>query len=293
MRTRWSGPTLVVDTPAKLNLHLSVLGRRPDGYHELETVMVAVGLYDTLLFDEVSRGVELRCDGLRGPMAADESNLVLRAARLLFMTTGCGRGARIHLTKRIPMQAGMGGGSSDAAATLVGLNQFWGLGLSQAELHDHAARLGSDVNFFLDSTPLALCRGRGERVEPRPMCGPFWFVVAKPAAGLSTSAVFGQLDLAHCARSQCSELLDACQSGDVGRTASLLDNDLEMPSRELSTDLSAVLDRLDNSKLLGRRMTGSGSACFGMARNRAQADGAARRLREQGIGDVYVVRTAV
>ena len=167
MRLCFQGPSLVVHTPAKLNLFLEVLGRRPDGYHELETVIVSIGLYDTLLFtEEASQRTRLRCRlALAQPLAvqqrtslAGEDNLVLRAAALLREQTGCRRGARIELIKRIPLQAGLGGGSSDAAATLVGLNRFWNLQLTAGQLHDLAAQLGSDVNFFLDSPQAALCK---------------------------------------------------------------------------------------------------------------------------------------
>ena len=293
MRMRSTGPALVIETPAKLNLHLSVIGRRPDGYHELETVMVSVGLYDTLTFHAASGDVELCCSGLSGALPADDSNLVLRAARLLASSTGCEQGARIHLHKRIPMQAGMGGGSSDAAATLCGLNELWRLGLTSGQLHELAARLGSDVNFFLDSEPLAVCRGRGEKVEAKSLKGPLWLVIAKPQVGLSTAAVFKQLVIADCATRNASRLLDACGRGATGEVGDLLLNDLERPSRELSSDLSKLLDSFGRFGLPGVRMTGSGSACFGVALNREQAGMAARRLRQLGMDEVFVVRTAV
>jgi 4-diphosphocytidyl-2-C-methyl-D-erythritol kinase len=206
---------------------------------------------------------------------------------------GIDRGARIRLTKRIPMQAGLGGGSSDAAATLIGLNWLWDARLPSTELHRLAASLGSDVNFFLDSVPLAICRGRGELVEPRLLAGPLWIVIAKPAVGLSTAAVFRQLDLARCGRVSSDSLIEACEGGDTGRIAGLMENDLEAPSRELATELGAVLDRLSSVTLLGTRMTGSGSACYGIAGSRLHAHRAARRLRREGVGDVFVVRTAV
>ena len=292
MRSRWIGPALVIDAPAKLNLHLSVLGRRPDGYHDLETVMASIGLYDTLIFKPQDENVELIIDGL-GELAADDSNLVLRAARLLCAEHGVRRGARIHLHKQIPIQAGLGGGSSNAAAALVGLNQLWQLGLPSAELHRLAAMLGSDVNFFLDSAPLALCHGRGEVIEGRPLRGPLWFVVAKPDVGLSTAAVFRQLDVSTCGRTASTDLLNACETGDAGLIGRLLINDLEQPSRQLSAAIGTVLDQLNGAALHGVRMTGSGSACFGIASSRFHADRVARRLRRAGAGEVFVVRTAV
>jgi 4-diphosphocytidyl-2-C-methyl-D-erythritol kinase len=292
MRIRWIGPALVIDAPAKLNLHLSVLGRRPNGYHELETVMASIGLYDTLSFEPQAGPVELICEGADG-LPADESNLVLRAASLIASEHRVDRGARIRLTKRIPMQAGLGGGSSNAAAALAGLNQLWALRLRSEELHRLAAQLGSDVNFFIDSAPLALCRGRGELVDQRPLKGPLWFVLAKPAIGLSTAAVFRHLDLGRCGHGESTLLLDACQRGDAGQVGSLVANDLERPSRELSSELGALLDRLSSASLYGSRMTGSGSACYGIAASRLHAERAARQLRREGRGDVFVVRTAV
>jgi 4-diphosphocytidyl-2-C-methyl-D-erythritol kinase len=292
MRSRWIGPALVIDAPAKLNLHLSVLGRRADGYHELETVMASIGLYDTLFLEPQAEGIELICDGTNPP-AADESNLVLRAARLLSANYSIDRGARIRLTKRIPIQAGLGGGSSDAAAALVGLNRLWELSLPSTELHRLAAMLGSDVNFFIDSAPLALCRGRGELVEQRALKGPMWFVIAKPPVGLSTAEVFRRLDLSTRGRASSTSVLEACESGDAGRVGAVAANDLEGPSREISTELDAVLARLHSAMLHGARMTGSGSACYGIAASRLHADRAARRLRREGVREVYVARTAV
>jgi len=293
MRSRWIGPALVVDAPAKLNLSLSVLGRRTDGYHDLETVMVSVGLYDTLVIEPQQSGLELTCEGASGSLPGDDSNLVMRAAALLKLNAGVGRGATIRLIKRIPMQAGMGGGSSDAAATLAGLNTFWGLGLSPAELHPLAAQLGSDVNFFLDSPELAVCRGRGEIVEASPLAGPLWFVIAKPTRGLSTAAVFRQLDLTNCGTGNSRAIVDAAARGNTGRIAGLLSNDLQQPSRELSPEISELLDQMQATSLSRAQMTGSGSACFGVAAHREQADRAARRLRQQGVNELFVARTAV
>ncbi|QDT55453.1 4-diphosphocytidyl-2-C-methyl-D-erythritol kinase [Caulifigura coniformis] len=293
MRSRWIGSALVVDAPAKLNLSLSVLGRRPDGYHELETVMVSVGLYDTLVIEPHDDRLELTCEGESGTLPGDDSNLVMRAAALLKSTAGVKHGAVMRLIKRIPMQAGMGGGSSDAAAALVGLNAFWDLRLSSSELHPLAAQLGSDINFFLDSPPLAICRGRGEVVEPQPLACPLWFVIAKPDRGLSTAAVFRQLDLADCGRADSRAIVDAAAQGHPGLIANLLSNDLQRPSRELSPEISDLLDRLQAMSLFRAQMTGSGSACFGVAAHREQATRAARRLKQQGVKDVFVARTAV
>ncbi len=268
MRMRWSGPALFVETPAKINLTLAVLGRRPDGFHELETVMLSVGLYDRLTLTPAVDSLSLRCCGRSEKLAGDESNLVLKAARLLLKQFGVQRPVQLTLDKRIPMEAGLGGGSSDAAAALVGLNEFWKLGLGAAKLHELASTLGSDVNFFLDSTPLALCRGRGEQILAQPFKGPAWLVLAKPDSGLSTAAVFRELSLENCGRRKSEALLAACRSGEIGALGHAVFNDLEVPSRRLSTEIEGVLVALRKTGLHGCRMTGSGSSCFAIARNR-------------------------
>ena len=176
MHIHRSAVDLVVQAPAKLNLFFEVLAKRSDGYHEIETLMCPIDLYDTLHFQEDPSGqLELRCRrvfGAGGPSGRglDEvpegpDNLVVRAVELVRRRTGVRRGAKLRLVKRIPAAAGLGGGSSDAAAALVAANEGWRLGRSRDELAQWAAELGSDVPFFLAGGP-AVCRGRGERVTP-------------------------------------------------------------------------------------------------------------------------------
>lgn len=180
--------TLTVQAPAKLNLTLDVLGRRPDGFHELESLMVTVGWFDTLTFAPAD-GFTLWVTGADG-VPTDESNLVTRAATALATIADRSADAAICLHKRIPHEAGLGGGSSDAAAALLGLNELWGCGLSRDELSEVAATIGSDVPFFLCGSAAGVVRGRGERVEPIAAGPPRWALLAKPPVGLSTAAVF-------------------------------------------------------------------------------------------------------
>ena len=161
---------------AKINLALEVLGRRDDGYHEVSTVLHAVGLADHLTFEE-SEGLSLECDD---PAIAGEDNLVLGAARLLQQAAGSGRGTSIRLQKGIPVAAGLGGGSSDAAVTLLALNRLWDIGMPPDELMALGATLGSDVPFFLQSNGCALATGRGERVAPLPAVQGWWTVALRP-----------------------------------------------------------------------------------------------------------------
>ncbi len=160
---------------AKINLCLEVLGRRRDGYHDLLTVMQTIDLYDTLTFEPADLLV-LTCSD---PLLENEDNLVLRAARLLQRAAGLASGARIHLEKGIPVAAGLGGGSSDAATTLVALSQMWGLHMSPANLHNLASALGSDVPFFLLGGT-ALAAGRGDDLTPLPALREHWVVLVRP-----------------------------------------------------------------------------------------------------------------
>src|SRR5262245_53525263 len=181
-----AGTSVRALAPAKVNLFLEVLRRRPDGYHDLATLMVAVGLYDSLSFTANDTGeIRLGCDDPALPTGPD--NLVCRAARLLRDRHGVRAGADILLAKRIPVAAGLAGGSSDAAATLAGLNRLWQLGLDNGELARLGAELGSDVAFFF-SGPAAWCTGRGEIVEPVPMARPLDLVLVSPRVGLSTAS---------------------------------------------------------------------------------------------------------
>lgn len=178
--------------PAKLNLYLRVVGKRPDGYHELETVFERIDLADELTFEPEPHGLRLTCDDPALP--CDETNLVLQAARLLQRASGVRRSAHFHLTKRIPIAAGLGGGSSDAAATLRGLNTLWQLGWDRARLMELAAQVGSDAPFFLLDSPWAIGRGRGEVLEPVPAAASLLHVVVVPEERLSTREVFESLD---------------------------------------------------------------------------------------------------
>ena len=162
MRSVTLGSAVVVRAPAKVNLFLEVLAKRPDGYHDIATLMLAVRLFDTLVFERQSEGLRLECS--RPDLSTGPDNLIMKAARLLQDKTGCRLGAQIRLVKRIPLAAGLAGGSTDAAAALTGLNQLWQLGCSVQDLAQWSGEIGSDIPFFFH-TPAAWCTGRGEKVS--------------------------------------------------------------------------------------------------------------------------------
>lgn len=286
--------------PAKLNLSLQVLGKRPDGYHELETLMVSVDLYDTLRIAlDPSGAIALACHDAgrvlpgRSPRElppADRGNLVLRAAELLRETTGTKLGARLTLIKRIPMAAGLAGGSSDAAAALFGLNHLWRLGLTLAELRDIAARLGSDIPFFLCGATAAICRGRGEIIEPQSLPLGLHFVIAKPPSGLSTAEVFR-----HCSPSKTAgsagELADAWRRGRLDEVGRRLHNDLQSPAEQLNDEVTTLKHWFAGRSFAGHLMSGSGTSYFGLCRTRGEALRQAARLKSIRLGDVFVARS--
>jgi 4-diphosphocytidyl-2-C-methyl-D-erythritol kinase len=276
--------------PAKVNLFLEVLGKRADSYHEIATLMVAVTLHDLLTFKEDASGeVRLACDRADLPGGAD--NLVVRAALLLQQRTGCRRGAAITLRKRIPIAAGLAGGSSDAAATLTGLNRLWRLGLSREELAGLGAELGSDVPFFF-SPPAAWCTGRGEKVMPVPLGSPLWFVLLCLPWGLATADVYRAVTVPE-RPADGSGVLRAAAAGNVEALGRGLFNRLWEPAVRLRPKLTEWLNRLDVPGALGRAMSGSGTSLFALCHDRRQALRVARGLRpgpeEGGTPRVFIV----
>jgi 4-diphosphocytidyl-2-C-methyl-D-erythritol kinase len=301
MRIIDQGSPLIVHAPAKLNLFLNVLGRRPDGYHDLDTLMVSVGIFDTLTFSRTdSPEIVLKCElssqvdpqAVAPPLSMGEDNLVVRAARLFQRETAGTSGARIHLFKRIPMQAGMGGGSSDAAATLVALNRLWETGLTATELHRLAAQLGSDVNFFLDSHLLARCRGRGEQIEPLQLPRRLTFVIAKPTEGLSTATVFrGWGESGSTIQMDASEAAALIAHRPLPGLQDTLWNSLQEPSSRLCGAIKKTLRLLKSASGMPVLMTGSGSACFTLCRNLAHARNVCQRLRGQTKATLFIANS--
>jgi 4-diphosphocytidyl-2-C-methyl-D-erythritol kinase len=238
-----------VPAPAKLNLFLHVTGRRADGMHTLQSVFMLIDWCDTLHF-EARPGGALSREDLGPPLPAED--LVLRAARALQAATGGTLGAHISIEKRVPEQAGMGGGSSDAATCLLALNRLWGLGLPVSALAKIGVQLGADVPFFLGGRN-AWVEGIGERLTPVDL-PPAQFVVAKPPQGLATASIFGDPHL-----NRSSE--PAIISGFAANPYGFGRNDLQTVAQRLCPDVAQALDWLGSLGLTAR-MTGSGSAVF-------------------------------
>jgi 4-diphosphocytidyl-2-C-methyl-D-erythritol kinase len=216
--------------------------------------------------------------------------LALRAAQLLRTRAGVEAGIGLKLVKRIPSAAGMGGGSSDAAAALLAANQIWRLGWSRAKLAELAAELGSDVPFFLDGKA-AICRGRGERIEPVANLLPLNFVVVRPPQGLSTADVYARCQVPPEPRSA-APLVEALRAGDTRKLNRFVYNRLQGPAESLLPWIARVRREFAAQDCLADQLTGSGSAYFGICRHARHARRVAGRLRARGLGHVYSVRAS-
>ena len=279
---------VVVDAPAKVNLHLEILGKRADGYHELETLMLTVSLYDRLTFEPTAAGTELQCDSESAGPAAE--NLVTKAVQLVRSETGRSDGVRVELEKRIPVAAGLAGGSSDAAATLAALNLLWGLGWDRDRLIGLAGRLGSDVAFFF-ATPAAVATGRGEVVRPIVPGAELDLVLVNPRVGLSTKAVYGKVSPAP-APAPIAPIVAALEAGDRAEIGRRLHNRLESPALGLCPAVAELKRQAHAWPCLGHLMSGSGSTYFALCESAKQAQDLGRRLSAQNLGDVFVVRSS-
>jgi len=275
---------LTVFSPAKINLYLRIVGKRPDGYHELETLMLPLDFGDEITLQPLDGELRLECDNPSLP--TDDSNLALRAAKLLGEDCGGKRGAKIALTKRTPLAAGLGGGSSNAAAVLLGLNNLWGLDADDATLHRLAARLGSDVNFFLGGGA-ALCRGRGEQIEPAPCKLSASVLLVNPGFGISTKWAYESWAKAAAvsrpttAPPEVSRLLRALAKDDLATVSQCLFNSLEAPSIRKFPVLELIKESMRNDGASGAMMSGSGATVFGLFADARAAESSAKKVREE------------
>jgi 4-diphosphocytidyl-2-C-methyl-D-erythritol kinase len=312
---------LTLFSPIKVNLYLRIVGKRPDGYHDLETVMTPLDFGDTLTFTPQPSGITLACD--HPGLPTDDSNLVVRAAKLLAQSFGVTTGAHIVLQKRAPLAAGVGGGSSNAAITLLGLSQLWRLPATPTQLGDLAAQMGSDINFFLGHGP-ALCRGRGEQVDPIASRFSACLLLVNPGFGISTKWAYqawakavaqaGAVDT--CApkppgtavtttapgvvapvpgRTESGArdgeltasppdvtlLTRALAAGDLAGVSRNLFNSLETPSVGKFPVLELLKRAMRNQGAAGALMSGSGASVFGLFADAAMAARCGEQIRAE------------
>jgi 4-diphosphocytidyl-2-C-methyl-D-erythritol kinase len=279
--------TIKIKAPAKLNIRLKVTGRRDDGYHELVSIMIPIDLFDRLELNETREpGITLVCEGMQLP--TDDNNLVYRAARSFFSLTGLREGIAIKLSKKIPVAAGMGGGSSDAAATLLALNEMWSRPLSFHELCKTAVELGADVPFFLVGKP-CLAQGIGEILEPLKDWPKCWYLIVRPPVAVSTSWVYGNLKL-QLTTGEYDYIKQTLNDAPVS-VSQILENDLEEVTSAAFPIIETIKKRLIQAGAQGALMTGSGPGVFGVFPTRDQALSGKRQLVSQDLGDVFMATT--
>lgn len=273
-------------SPCKVNLLLNILGKRPDGFHELETLFHHVRVHDRLTFERLNKpGIELTCNHPELP--TDSGNLVYRAAAMFFQDAGIeGAGARIHLEKNVPLAAGLGGGSGNAAQTLIGLNELFGKPMLPEQLVGLAAALGSDVPFFLQDKP-ALGVGRGERVEslePFDALLGVYILLIHPGFGISTAWAYKNLARFPGALNgrpgRAAELVRVLRSGNLDGAATLFYNSLEAPCLEKFPILAMFQEFLRENGAAAALMSGSGSTTFALVRGERNA----AALRDRFVG---------
>lgn len=295
MHVRRSQTGVEIQTPAKLNLFLEVLAKRADGFHDIETLMVPVSLYDTLhVAPRRDEQITLQCrfdHASPEPLSVGEDNLIVRAIRRLRAFANRPLGCDVTLWKRIPLAAGLAGGSSDAAAALVGANLACNLELDRGALTQVAASLGSDIPFFLDGRA-AVCRGRGEIIEPVEHLGALHFVVVRPPIGLGTAEVYRGCRAATEPR-HCGQLIHALQRGCLSQAGRCFYNALQPAASRLTPWIERLRDEFTRLGVMAHQMSGSGSSYFGLCAHAAQARRLAARLSQRGVGRVFAISSVV
>lgn len=275
--------------PAKINLMLDVLHKRPDGFHEVEMIMTMVDLADRLEFSELKRD-SIIISSQAGYIPLDEKNLAFQAARLIKDRYNVKSGVHIHLDKRIPVAAGLAGGSSDAAATLRGLNRLWRLGIPAHELQELGAELGSDVPFCVTGGT-ALATGRGERLTPMPNPPQCWVVLAKPPINVSTAEVYGRVRANSIMKHPSAlQMQEAIEAGDFSAVCAGLGNVLEDVTLKLHPEVQQLKEAMVKLGADGVLMSGSGPTVFGLVSKQSKVARIYNGLRGF-CKEVYAVRS--
>lgn len=285
---------LTLSANAKINLTLDILGTREDGYHEVAMIMQEISLHDTLSMGKINQGISLTIviEGQQGTLPADESNLCWKAAALVQKEYNLQEGVEIHLTKRIPMAAGLAGGSADAAAVLKGMNHLFRLGMTEARLCELGARLGSDIPFCIMGGTM-LATGRGEVLTRLPSFPRLSVVLAKPPVGVSTAWAYKTYDAGYDGPHPDNEaMLEAIHGGDAHKAANLLCNVLEGVTETEHPVIADYKRLMMEHGAMASMMSGSGPTVFGLVREKQQAWHLADTLKKyDGEAGVFVAET--
>lgn len=273
--------------PAKINLSLDVLHKRPDGFHEVEMVMTTVDLADRIELTLLQQD-EIKVESESRFVPNDERNLAYRAAKLLKDRFQVKQGVKIFIEKNIPVAAGLAGGSSDAAAVLRGVNRMWDLGLSFDELAVLGAEIGSDVSFCVYGGT-ALATGRGEKIQPLPAPPPCWVVLSKPTIGVSTQSVYQKVDISKAVHPNTKAMVEALKSTDYQGICSHVGNTLEGVTLDMHDEVGQIKEQMKQAGADAVLMSGSGPTVFSLV----DQDARAQRIYNSLKGfcrEVYMVR---
>ncbi len=274
--------------PAKINLTLDVLNKRDDGFHEVEMIMTMIDLVDRISFEEREDGA-IVVETTSSIIPTDERNIIYKAAKLLQDEFAIQKGMHIYLDKKIPIAAGLGGGSSDAAATLRGLNRLWQLNLSNEQLESYGARLGSDVPFCV-SGKTAVARGRGELLEQLSPMPAGWILLAKPAVSVSTKVIYNKLDYRSIAQHpETGRMIEAIAAKDLNAILSLLYNVLQPLTFSLYPEVEGLANQMRDYGVSNVVMSGSGPTLYTLSSKESSLSKIYNALRGF-CGDVYVTR---
>ncbi|MBU8908424.1 4-(cytidine 5'-diphospho)-2-C-methyl-D-erythritol kinase [Desertibacillus haloalkaliphilus] len=276
-----------VKAPAKINLALDVLHKRDDGFHEVEMIMTTVDLADRVDLIELNED-SIAVEVSEGFVPNDERNLAYQAADVLKKRFQIKKGVSIYISKKIPVAAGLAGGSSDAAATLRGLNLLWNLELSDHELAEIGAEIGSDVSFCVYGGT-ALATGRGEIIKQIESPPPCWVVLAKPPIGVSTAEVYRKLNIDKAKESGVQPMLQAINEQNFDDICEHLSNDLESVTFKLHPEVKRIKEQMKRFGAEGVLMSGSGPTVFGLVKKESRVHRVYNGLRGF-CGDVYAVR---
>lgn len=282
---------ICIKSPAKINLGLEIIGRKEDGYHLIETVYQSINIYDELFLLPKTQGILLKTDSK--DLDCGKENIVYRAASVLLDYIGYKKGVEIFLKKRIPIGAGLGGGSSDAAGTLKGIIKLYGITISENELYKIASSLGADVPFFLNG-PTAFGFGTGTLIEGLPILPPFWVILVKPNFSISTAWAYREFNCRLTKRRNKIKILRlAIESADKKKICEALINDFESLCFTRYPILQGIKEQLFFSGACGALMSGSGSSIFGLYNNSRIAKRAYEKIKDS-IGnenDIFLCHT--
>jgi 4-diphosphocytidyl-2-C-methyl-D-erythritol kinase len=278
---------LVLPARAKINLTLDVLGKRPDGYHQVEMVMQTVSLADTITLEKTTEEILVSCTHPEVPL--NEGNLAFRAAMLLKQAVSYNGGVTIHIDKQIPIAAGLAGGSSNAATVLIGLNSLWDLKLSREHLMQIGSALGSDIPFCIIGGT-ALATGRGEKITSLKAAPELTLVLIKPNYGVATAQVYGNFRQEQVANRPATQaMLKAIEAGDSEAIVRLTANVLEAVTLKMHPEIGEIKARLAQAGAKGVLMSGSGPTVFGFVEHEEKGIEVAAQLKD--LGSIYLAKT--